>query len=734
MLDTGVAGTTSVALVDVNGDGIPDIISAGNAVGVHLGLGRGRFRDPIVYSLSGTTSLQVADFNQDGIPDLALSTGNGVALLFGTGDGHFGQQTVFRLGRVAGRLAVADLNGDGRPDIAIEVDGALQILINPGFEKIERIVTVPFTPLLTKYWPSTVGLDGAIPLAVDLNGDGKPDIALADTTGVFTFLGNGDGTFTLAGSYRINAFGIAAGDFDGDGKPDLVVGRGDYVGNSFVAVLRGRGDGTFDAPTDVYSTSSLLPSLVVADFDRDGRNDIAVVENGRDRITVLRGTGPMTFAVSQVFSAGRSPFGMVVGDFDGDGLPDLLAADNGHGAINATGTVSLFRGEGAGGFGIAAGSSVIADSGRLPKPVVVADFDGDGVPDVAASNYTSGISIFLGKRNGLPALAGTAGPTIVQNAVVSALVAGDFNRDGRSDLVFAGGFVVATQGTAILISLGGGKFSVARTIGPPATTLAVCDFNGDGLLDVVAATTQGSLVVLFGRPDGTFQQSAPVATVATGAIVSSLLATDLNGDGKCDIAFTTDFGTAASGVFWIEGGGDGTFGSAIQIVDSQKDLGSLGTHVLTGLSAADWNGDGITDLAFGDLNDRAVFVLPGGGRFSSPIRIETADFVAQTLPADVNGDGILDLLLVKPDVNALEILEGTGDGRFLPLGQAVLGSDPASMAVGDFDVDGRTDVAVSDTGSSGGHVTFLMNLCGKRESVFPVRTPRPLPRVVHRGS
>jgi hypothetical protein len=327
---------------------------------------------------------------------------------------------------------------------------------------------------------------------------------------------------------------------------------------------------------------------------------------------------------------------------------------------------------------------------------------------------------------------GSVGPTVFQG-VASTLAAGDFNRDGRADLVFAGGFVHFGQGTMLLTSLGGGRFSDATTIGPPATALRVCDFNGDGLLDIVAATTQSGLVVLLGRGDGTFTQNPPVAA---GLTVSSLVAADLDGDGKCDIVFTT-----FSGVFWIRGQGDGGFGSVIQLVDGGRDLGTEVPLQLTGLSASDLNGDGLTDLAFG-TNDLAIYVVvgTGGGRFSALTRIPTTDHVAEILSADVNGDGRTDLLLLKRDVNALQILQGTADGRFSPLAQAVLGTDPASMAVGDFDSDGRPDIVVTDSTSGAlghfpgalGHLSFLMNSCGKRESLGPVPTPRSRPRVVRR--
>jgi hypothetical protein len=233
----------------------------------------------------------------------------------------------------------------------------------------------------------------------DFNGDGKPDLAVAnrgDSLGnggsVNVLLGKGDGTFLPAVSY-LAGYGprsVAAGDFNGDGKQDLAVAvAGDSYngGGQGVSVLLGKGDGTFQT-AQTFPTGTYPISVAVGDFNGDGILDLAVANAGSNNVSVLLGKGDGTFLAAQSFPAGSHPASVAVGDFNGDGIPDLVVANWG-------GNVSVLLGKGDGSFLPAANYA----AGSYPTSVAVGDFNGDGKLDLAVTNdwnYGNNVSVLLG--------------------------------------------------------------------------------------------------------------------------------------------------------------------------------------------------------------------------------------------------------------------------------------------------------------------------------------------------
>jgi hypothetical protein len=224
-------------------------------------------------------------------------------------------------------------------------------------------------------------VEGA-PIAVavgDFNGDGKPDLAVANLSGntVSILLGNGDGSFQTPAAYRVEGapIAVAVGDFNGDGKPDLVVSTS---GGDSVAVLRGQGDGTFQ-PAGMYGVGSGPGAVVVGDFNGDGKADIAVENFATHDVSVLLGRGDGTFAAAVSYGAGLSPGGLAAGDFNGDGVLDLAVAN--HNSHN----VSILLGRGDGTFRPAEQYAL----GWMPAGVAVGDFNGDGRLDLAVVNHLS---------------------------------------------------------------------------------------------------------------------------------------------------------------------------------------------------------------------------------------------------------------------------------------------------------------------------------------------------------
>jgi len=317
----------------------------------------------------------------------------------------------------------------------------------------------------------------------DFNGDGKLDLVVANNEGnnVSIFLGNGNGTFQPAVSYSAGPGtlpdAIAVGDFNGDGKLDLAVtSNGNATGN--VSILLGNGDGTFQ-PAVLYLAGSNPSSVAVGDFNGDGKLDLAVANNDGGNVSILLGNGDGTFQTALDFSVESGPSSLAVGDFNRDGKLDLAVANN------VSGNVSILLGNGDGTFQPAANYS--SGTGSNPAAVAVADLNGDGKLDLAvANNGSANVSILLGNGDGTfqPAANISTGT----GSTPAGIAIGDFNGDEKLDLAVTdsiGGDV------SFLLGNGDGTFqpavNFAAGVGLPPGPMAIGDFNGDGRLDVAAA-------------------------------------------------------------------------------------------------------------------------------------------------------------------------------------------------------------------------------------------------------
>jgi hypothetical protein len=352
---------------------------------------------------------------------------------------------------------------------------------------------------------------------------------------------------------------VSVGDFYGDGIQDLAVANN--LGPT-VSILLGEGNGAFGAPVN-YAVGNGPTSVAVGDFDHDGTLDLAVATGAG--VNVLLGNGDGTFQPAVTYVVGVAPASIAVGDFNGDGFLDLVTANEGT-PPHFTGTLSVLLGNGDGTFQ----SARNFPAGTQPTSVAVADFNGDGIPDLV-----TGSLLLLGNGDG------TFRPAVPYGGGGGAVTVADFNGDGIPDLAVNN----LGRGTvSILLGNGDSSFRAAGNFaaGPEPLSVAVGDFNGDGIADLVVGQDYSfPVAVLVGNGDGTFQ--APLSYEA-GAYPHFVAVGDFNGDGSPDVAVANDLTTGTVTVLLNAADWDG--GPPLPRSQPQRSDVTAGPPLLDAVAAA----------------------------------------------------------------------------------------------------------------------------------------------------
>src|ERR1022692_324907 len=582
---SGGYAAASIVVSDVNGDGKADLV-VGNfdgTVGILFGNGDGTFQTAHTYSSGGDLSLSIAvgDVNGDGKPDVLVgdacasdsNCANGVlAVLLGNGDGTFQAAQTYNSGGYSDyfniSIAVGDVNRDGKLDLLVanycesgsngctNYAGVVGVLLGNGDGTFQALKTY-----------GSGGYEAQSIAVADVNGDGKPDLLVAndcDTSGdgcvnsgvVGVLLGNGDGTFQPPVSYNSNgpfAFSITVGDVNGDGKPDLLVSsRG-------VNVLLGNGDGTFQAPRTYSSGGYNVVSIAVGDVNGDGKPDVLTANDcpgpgcgNNGEVEVLLGKGDGTFRAAPIYSGGYGEYSAAVADVNGDGKPDLLVLNYCVDSACANSSFGVLLGNGDGTLQAVQTHNI---GGYYAGSITVADVNGDGKPDLLVAGETSSggsgsVGVLLGNGDGtFQTIQTYASGTPHAGSITVA----DVNGDGKPDLLVAGDTSSGSSGSVgVLLGNGDGSFRAAQTYGSGgygATSVAVADLNGDGKPDLLVANacssgnsfdgctnSAGVVGVLLGNGDGTFQGAQSYSS--GGYETCSAAVGDVNGDGKPDLVVT----------------------------------------------------------------------------------------------------------------------------------------------------------------------------------------------------
>ncbi|MEO5699093.1 MAG: FG-GAP-like repeat-containing protein [Casimicrobiaceae bacterium] len=326
----------------------------------------------------------------------------------------------------------------------------------------------------------------------------------------------------VATNYGVGMFpdGVVAADFDRDGRLDLATVN---WSEGTVSVLLGRGDGTFAAPATIVAGVGPI-ALAVADLNGDGKPDIVVSNLLSQDVTVLLGNGDGTFSHGPSVPVGAALFGIVAGDFNGDGKVDLAVANGSSAGVAGQGIFLLF-GTGNGGFQMGGAIPV----GRNPMALAATDVDGDGRLDLVVANADdNSVLVLLAAGNGAFSY---RGPYPVDWSP-HGIAVGDLNGDGRPDLVVSNS---RSNSVSVLLNGGGGTFlsAVRYATGNAPGEVRVADFTGDGKPDIaVINALDDSLSLLAGNGDGTFGAAVSHAVLAYPLAVAM---GDFNADGKPDL-------------------------------------------------------------------------------------------------------------------------------------------------------------------------------------------------------
>jgi hypothetical protein len=593
---------TDVTVGDFNGDGRDDVLmtGAGSTPLLHLNNGDGTFQS--ARDLGGDVSGRgavVGNFDgrkyDNGLPilDVAVVGGKGIDVLMNNGDGTFKAPVSYGEGLTQYQLfyndvAAGDFNGDGKLDLSVANagDSNVNVLMGEGDGTFQPAVNYAVGPN-----PRSVGVG-------DFNGDGKLDIAVANDNGndssVSVLQGTGTGTFlkaqnfaeirragespaalgTMVSSGGLNYSDLAVGDFAGNGYSGVAVLSEVDANNTSAAiyVMQGAGQSFFQPPVQLPGASG---AVVAEDFNGDGKTDAAF--NNANGIQVFLRNGDGAFSNPIDASVGNSKvLALAPGDFNSDGNLGLLAIWG-----QPAGELYAFPGNGDGTFNPfhLDGTSISHDI----NSAAAGDFTGNGKVDIATINGGR-LDIYMQNSDGtfgLPTPRGGSLPTrTYQVGGTGSIAVGDFNGDGKPDLVVGG---------RVLLGNGDGTFQSPVSYGG-GLHVAVADFdgrhdaNGQPILDLVTTVDDGVNVSL-GNGDGTFQN--PVFYRLTippdnNPWAQPLAVGDFNGDGNLDIAVGCRGGTVSV----LLGNGDGTFQSPYsdQVSDSSR------------IAAADFTGDGRSEI------------------------------------------------------------------------------------------------------------------------------------------
>jgi CSLREA domain-containing protein len=755
---------------------------------------------------AGPRSVAVGDFNNDGKQDIAVanSASTTVSIRLGDGAGNFSGATDVGVGSTPRSVAIGDFDNDGKQDLAVANFGSTTVSIRlgdgaGGFSGMTEV---------------SVG-DHPLSVAVgDFNNDGKQDLAVANNSSNTVSIRLGDGAGGFSGSTDVSigsgSTSVKVGDFNGDGKQDLAIANANL---HTVLIRLGDGAGGFSGSTEVDVVSAGSPSVAIGDFNNDGIQDLAAANFSQASVSIRLGDGAGNFSGTTDVSVGSGPVSVAVGDFNNDGLQDIASA-----GFNSN-TVSIRLGNGAGGFSDATDSS----GDFFPGAVAVGDFNGDGIQDLTVANFQFGtVSIRLGdcdlpptitaatglsRQQGSPASNsqiatvadddGNGNVTVKVNNSTSATVNGvtvsnirniagtilaDIIADcGASNASFtlqaSDGISTATDTLNITVAANtvpvltygnqtvafNGSLNVTPTtatdngsigysvqsVSPALTTAPTV--NASGVVSIAGAQPAGAHTITIRATDNcglttdapftlTVQQpptpgnypnttvalsgettitpdSAPTNTTGINVSTSTDFKGTLTADPTTGVVRVTDAHPAGTYMVTVRAFNSvgasttrtftltvqaGTACAGASFFTNAADV-SVGTNPES-VAIGDFNNDGKQDIATANSGVSSTTVSirlgNGTGSFSGTTTVSVGTNPRAVVVGDFNNDGKQDIAAANYGSNTVSIRLGDGLGGFSGSTEVSVGVTPQSVAIGDFNGDGKQDIATANFGSA----------------------------------
>ncbi|MDE3144368.1 MAG: T9SS type A sorting domain-containing protein, partial [Bacteroidota bacterium] len=662
-------------------------------------------------------------------------------------------------------MAIGDIDGDGKLDIAVAnySSNTVSVFLNTSTSGTISFASSTGSVFTTGTNPKSVAIG-------DFDGDGKPDLAVANYTDntISVFKNNGStGSISFAAKADFstgsgsNPYSVSVGDIDGDGKPDIAAAN--YTSNN-IAVFLNTSSGSINFAAHSDFTGGTNPSsILIGDIDGDGKSDLAFSNYNSNTVSVLRNTssiGSISFAAKSDYTAGTAPLGIAIGDIDGDGKPDLAVVNN------TDNTVSVLRNISTSGS-ISFSSKVDFATGSFTNPgmVAIGDIDGDGKPDIACSNsgmFASTASLYRNNPQYIPTISSFSPLSgMVGDAIT--ITGTNFSSTASNNIVFFGAtkatvstatttslsvavptgaiyapITVLTTGTALAAystanfnpifspnkgSISTGDFAAKSdiTTGSSPGNILAGDIDGDGKPDLVVINGTNTVSIFRNTGSSGTISFATNVDITTGTLPVALAIGDIDGDGKLDIAVVNKNSYTVS-VF------RNTSSSSNISFAAKVDLSTGSSTYPQSVAIGDIDGDGKPDIAVADYNAALVSVFLNTGSSGNISFATKSDFTCGNAPysiriSDIDGDGKPDIAVANYSSNSVSVLRNTGSNGSISFATKVdiaTGSNPITLTTGDIDGDGKTDIIVANyyatsisvlrNTSSSGSISFAAKL------------------------